>query len=716
MITEQQWNAVRKHMVNARVKLILTDDHGVPVDDDYLVNGEIYGVCNGGSLNIDGQSAVRRTGSFSFSPDDKTVVQEGAIIWITRNIRIQLIVNGVTFEMGRFLYSSVSSTYDASTNIMTIELSDYVTQLDGTINGQIGGELTTTIPAYKEDPETGEPLEYSTIKGALERTLASTGMTEYDGGSTTLRTYVVEDVGEYYAMPQYSDDWEDYRARHPLWNTVPYDLEFSVGCTVWDIIDELVNLYPNYEAAFDEYGTFRVQMIPSELTEGYREAPYDFEYEDYMDMVISENTQTDLTTVRNICEVWGATLDADWYAEGVQHRYIVDYQIWFDKDENGNKKLRVEYYLMAHVYGGGKDIRDTYEHSVTQYTTRDEDYYDLHIHIENSTVTITSKWTYLRSWWGDQYNNGDTIVTRDLDHWNDPFPNNYVMIGLSKYNLSTQNYIVTLEGYPKDYRTSTRFGVKFSENSYSGQYMQINDLEPLVIIDQSTNQPIGADFFDLDEIHVFQVMKICPNPTTAPDDYVHQLYYVGVAQSHAISVLSNGQEGPPVPYIDDQGVQRYVNKYSKQYYEIFLNCRDVELVINPDSPFVVQKLGDRISVKADGEFSNIRSNELAIERARYENWKNARIADNITVVTKLMPFVVPNMKITYHKHDSEFMDDYMVMSVAHDLDNGTTTMNLSTFYPLYIRTKGNTYLMTYKYMSGFPNEYFYGDQDDHDYS
>lgn len=696
MITPAQWEAVRKHIVRANITLTVSEQDGTYID-------EFKGICNGGSINLDGNSAVRRTASFSITPTDQiTNISEQSLVWLNKNVTVTLYVNGESFHMGEFLYTSANATYDSSTNLMTIELSDWMAKLDGTVNGQIGGAPTIVCPAYKEDPETGEPLEYSTIKGYITKQLESCGITEYVPGGPKMNRYVVDDIGEYYCMPHPDHpewNWQEYRARYPLWNTVPYDLEFSIGCTNWDIISELVNLYPNYEAYFDEYGTFRVNMIPSEYTEDY-----DFQYEDYIDMVISENVSTDLTTVRNVCEVWGATLDADWYANNVRHTYSVDYEVWFRSDStSGQKSVYIRW--LCYSVGGGSAVEELTE-VCGQYGSFEKDFHDLHLSYANQTLTITSLYTYLDAE-GEQFVEGQTIVSRNHEHWHDTFIFNRVVLIINKRNLSTSDYAVMLDGYPSEYRTSTRFGVKFSENSVTAQMMKINDLDPLPIIDFSTRQPIGANYFDLNEIHVFQVVKI----RISDDNYTHQIYYVGVAQAHAINVLTNGDVGPQVPYIDDQGVQRYVMKYSEDYYKIFLNCRHVTFTLQPDSPFVVQKLGDRLDVKADGEFSNIRSDELAIERAEYENWKNARLSDTVSITTKLMPFVEPNMKISYKKSGYNFVDDFIVQSVAHDFDQGTTTINMSTFYPLYRREPGNLYLMTYKYMSGFRNSELYGNQD-----
>ena len=135
------------------------------------------------------------------------------------------------------------------------------------------------------------------------------------------------------------------------------------------------------------------------------------------------------------------------------------------------------------------------------------------------------------------------------------------------------------------------------------------------------------------------------------------------------------------------------------------------MTIIPDSPFTVQKIGERIDVKSSGEFQNITSDDLALERAQYENWKNSRLTDTIDLTTKLMPFVVPYTKIDYKRSGDSVRNDYIIKSVSHDLDNGTTTINMYTFYPLYKANPGDTDRMTYNYMAGFKNEDLYGDQD-----
>lgn len=673
-ITENDWRLVNQHVVDVMIELIVQDDNGQVID-------QLYGIVNGGSINIDSGSSVRRTASFSITPTKQiTNISEKSLIWLNKNVTIHLgILDQRTkqrtwYNQGVYLYNSANSSFDANNNIMNIELSDWVLKLDGTVNGQVGGAITTILPAYEEDPVTGEPLSYNSIKKALEDTLKSAGL--------TTSQFEVADIGEYYAMPEHNPDYQAYRNKYPLWNMIPYDLEFSAGCSVWDIISELVQLYPNYDAAYNVNGKFIVHMIPSEFTD-----ENDFYYEDYQQMLISEQISTELTGVKNICEVWGESMDTDWYTDGVGHGKTSVYNL--------TTKMSGQYY---HIDGiltiSGKQV-GTLDQQLYQNLTTDVDFQELHILCQSGTLYIIANRNNM-VYNGTTYSAGQTIFSCAYGA--------IINITISRTSDSS-NFVVPLEGYPNKYRTGDRIAVQFTQPSYTGQLMQINCLDALPIVDQSSKEEIGESELDTEHIHVFYIAKV----KTENNEYVNQFFYLGVSQSHGIDVLTDGTVVPNGYYDMNEG--RYYDLYSQAYYMHVLNCDNVSLTVCPDSPFTVQKLGNRIDVKADGEFSNITSNELALERAQYENWKNSRLTDNITITTKLMPFVEPYMKIDYKKNGYNVRNDYIVQSVSHDLDNGTTTIQMYTFYSLYKRQPGDLDRMTYKYMGGFMNEDLYGNQD-----
>ena len=700
VVSKDVWRIVRQHVIDARVELIVKDDK-------WNIYDKLEGVLNGGSTSLDAGSSVRRTASFSITPTKQlSNIGEKSLIWLNKQVNVRVGIldqrtrnTRMWFDMGVYLYNNSSMSYDASTNVLSIELSDFVLRLDGTINGQVGGAITTILPAYEEDPETGEPISYNTIKGAIENTLLSAGLHQYEEGvENPAYTFVIGDVGEYYAMPEHNINYLAYREKYPLWNMIPYDQEFSTGCTVWDIVSQLVSLYPSYDAAFDKRGIFRVNMIPTEYGE-----ENDFNFGDYNDMVISEQVTTDLTTVKNICEVWGESMDADWYTENCVHGKVTVYRTENEQIENLYQHDGDPLYYLSLSQLVHGEVVDSKEITVRRNETAMWRLGDLVVSYNyNNTNNIFYKsWDNPITFEGVKYPaNRDFLVFSASQ--------SYGASTFEAYEVEeTNSYVAEVEGYPDSYRTGDRIAIKFAETNYSGQTMQINDLEPLTIIDQATKEPLEAGVLNTKHIHIFYIAKV----KTEGDNYIQQFFYLGVSQAHAINVLSNGQAGLPVTYIDEQGISHTVYEYTKEYYEYFLNCDTVSISVVPDSPFVVQKLGNRIDVKADGEFNNITSNELALERAEYENWKNCRLTDNITITTKLMPFVEPYMKIDYKKHGERELKDYIVQSVSHDFDNGTTSIQMNTFYSLYKRQPGELYRMTYEYMAGFTNEDLGGDED-----
>ena len=156
-----------------------------------------------------------------------------------------------------------------------------------------------------EEDETikeGMPINNYIIRDAVLTTVGQLGRIPKS-------TCKVDDIGEYDAMPQYNYDWEEYRKKWPDWNRIPFDQEFSSGTTVLTILNTFRDLYPNYEAYFDSEGYFNMNMIPSG-DEDLAVLGDSF----FQPIYISENTTIDLTSVRNVCHVWGQVLEPDYFA------------------------------------------------------------------------------------------------------------------------------------------------------------------------------------------------------------------------------------------------------------------------------------------------------------------------------------------------------------------------------------------------------------------
>ena len=118
-------------------------------------------------------------------------------------------------------------------------------------------------------------------------------------------------------------------------------------------------------------------------------------------------------------------------------------------------------------------------------------------------------------------------------------------------------------------------------------------------------------------------------------------------------------------------------------------CRDVQWIVNPDSPFAATINGiGQISkevrqVLQDGEYSNIYTTQLAFERARYENWLKIRMQDTITLEMILIPWLDVNSKIEYTSPKTGEATVVIVQGIDYDFSKWTMTVKCAKFYPYY---------------------------------
>lgn len=508
----------------------------------------------GGNLSISGESDIRRTAGFSVQPTikEKLKLTENSLLWLNKDIRISVGLYNPEdrqfkyYPLGYYVYTDTSGTFDATSDQLSINCADFMKKLDGTKNGQTG-TLLIRYPAYTENEETGEVIQYHTIRNAVIETLEKLGH---------ITNHRIDDIGNYKAMPAYNDDWEQYREENKTtWNTIPFDQEFSAGCSVLSILTAFRDLYPNYEMFFDmETNAFICQLKP-------------MCYEDnlYLDnhflqrVLISENTSVDMTTVRNICEVWGKSIDVDYYSEEC-----------------------------------------SYENNI---------------------------------------------------------------------------YSATVPGYEEAYYNGDTVGLKIPAANQANAQLIINSLGAIGIYNEASEEPLKGNELKPNGIYAFRIKK---KHTDGQD--VIKAYLLGQWQVHAINVLSNGEKSGQFETGPDG--QMY-ELYSKEYFQAFYQCERVDVSIVKDSPFTVEKLGEISDTKTGGEYENITSDDLAADRAKWENWKNCRLTDNITITTVLLPFLDVNKKVSYKRSDSDTEQQYIISSVSHDFSGYTSTITMYRFYPLY---------------------------------
>ncbi len=507
----------------------------------------------GGNMSISGESDIRRTAGFVIQPTltEKMKLTENSLLWLNKDIRMSVgLYNARTgqykyYPLGYYVYTDTSGSYDATSNSLTVNCSDFTKKLDGTKNGQLG-TLLLRYPAYEENDLTGEVIRYNTIRNAVIETLQNLAK---------ITNHRIDDIGEHKALPEYNENWQQYREENKTWNAIPFDQEFASGCSVLSILTTFRDLYPNYEMFFDmDTNAFICQLKP-------------MCYEDdlYLDngflqrVLISESTSVDMTTVRNICEVWGKVIETDFYSEECSY------------------------------------ADNTYTASVPGYE--------------------------------DGYYNGDVI------------------------------------------------GLKIPAANQADAQIDINGFGAIGIYNEAKEEPIKAKELNPNTVYSFKIKKT----STGSQESV-KAYLLGQWQVHALNVLTNGKKSNR--FVDAPDGQK-VELYSKEYFQKTYHCEHVDMTVAEESPFTVEKLGEIPDVKTGGEYEQITSDDLAASKAKWENWKNCRLTDQITVTTALLPFLDVNKKVSYKRSDSDRESQYIISSVSHDFSGYTSTISMYRFYPLY---------------------------------
>lgn len=260
-ITSTQFQTALQNIQSRYVRLELLNYQFQTVDS-------LEGICTGGSISIDANSDIRRTGSLSLVIIGSTFdVQPGSQVWLDKFVRVwvgtaSLLTGEVDYtNCGTYIIDAPSYQYNPSTNTLTLSLLDLMAKLTGVRNGYLPG-----VPVVLSAGEN--------IRQAIIDTLALGGFTKY----------VVEEA--------------------PSPGTIPNDLEFSQGATVYDLLAGLRDIYPSYEMYFDVNGVFYYKPIPTGVND-----PVYIDDSLWTNIVTEENISVDFQNVKNVIEVYGRTHD-----------------------------------------------------------------------------------------------------------------------------------------------------------------------------------------------------------------------------------------------------------------------------------------------------------------------------------------------------------------------------------------------------------------------
>ena len=135
----------------------------------------------------------------------------------------------------------------------------------------------------------------------------------------------------------------------------------------------------------------------------------------------------------------------------------------------------------------------------------------------------------------------------------------------------------------------------------------------------------------------------------------------------------------------------YVAVYQSNNTYLFLGHQQAQAVAtddNPESPFYVDgSVGIIRQVLSGGDYDNIMSDELALQRAKLEIYWKCRLNDSIALTCIPIPWVDVNILVSHAPKNSTKQKKYMVKSFnASYGDNTTMTINANSYYAYYSPT------------------------------
>lgn len=260
-ITNEQFKVARQSIQNRYIRIELLNQQFQTID---LVEGK----CIGGNINIDANSDIRRTGNISLVVNDSTFqIMPGGKIWLDKFLKIwvgtqNLLNNEISWtNCGVYIIDAPNYHYDIASNTLTLSLLDLMAKMTGIRNGYLKG-----VPVSFKAGES--------IRNAIIDTLRLGGF----------NNYIVDTP--------------------PSPSVIPFNIDFSQGSTIYDLLKALVNIYPNYEMFFDINGTFIYQKIPTGDND-----PILVDDSLWNSINASEEIVVDFQNVKNSIEVYGRVHD-----------------------------------------------------------------------------------------------------------------------------------------------------------------------------------------------------------------------------------------------------------------------------------------------------------------------------------------------------------------------------------------------------------------------
>ena len=354
--------------------------------------GAIEGLVTSGSLNVNGDSAIRRTGSLTLVADPSIYKIQDVNNLISINKRVSLEIglsNNTGLEMdcniawiplGVYIITSASITKNNSGINISLNIKDKMVLL----NGECGGTFPIGI-IHSPDKDKKEVAiidliyalldEYAHIPkhriyiDGIERKIKNSA--RWASHSTIYSVKISEKIYYLISAAENPDIVNQGAIAYSYGDTLGYvntlfsypgELSSNAGETVVSVLDKIKNTLGNFEYFFDINGIFHFQPIKNFLNEGSAELDLNKAFED--SYLVSDNYGKSVYTfedsrlmtaiannpkfegIKNDISIWGVSNNK----QGIHYHLIIDDKPLFDSskwyygefynDEFGIKRAR----------------------------------------------------------------------------------------------------------------------------------------------------------------------------------------------------------------------------------------------------------------------------------------------------------------------------------------------------------------------------------------
>lgn len=233
------------------------------------------------SISIDANSDIRRTYNCTMHISDSSFdVGYGKRFFYDRLIRPYIGIKHqrsgeiLWYLLGTFIFVDTNFSFDASNKSLSLNCNDLMCLL----NGVMGGNL----PDYKNTITAG----------------------------TDSRTVIIDLLKEA-GITKYFIEFNINNKTIPTFQ-VPYDLVYNCGATVYQVIKDLVDMYPGTEFYFSKDGVCMIDRIPTSENEIVV-----LNDDILQPILISEQLNTSFKDIYNHIQIWGRVNEPQYFSKDV---------------------------------------------------------------------------------------------------------------------------------------------------------------------------------------------------------------------------------------------------------------------------------------------------------------------------------------------------------------------------------------------------------------